>query len=79
MSRKRLHYRPARLCAVCGKVIFNSKRNAQKALRSMNAERAQAGAGGYVPRRAYLEPECGNWHLTHLPQAEYNKNRSGAA
>lgn len=68
-----------RTCQLCGKLIFTSQKAAMRSLRSMKGYRTAAKAHlGYVPCRAYLA-ECGFWHLTHVPRAQYDKGRSGAA
>lgn len=45
-------------CPVCGKQCFNTKGEAQKAMRNMDKKSAKNGA-------VYFCPECQKWHTTH--------------
>lgn len=62
-----------RVCAVCGKVSYTSEREAGRVIREYHARMRRkpyylrGESPGAIPKRAYLDGRCGNWHVTSQP------------
>lgn len=62
-----------RVCAVCGKVAYASEREAGSVIREYHTRMRRkpyylrGESPGAVPKRAYLDERCGNWHVTSQP------------